>query len=230
LKSHEILIVDDDIKICNLIKEVLEPENISTTVATTGKEAQSLLISKTFDLIILDIMLEDTDGFQLMRNIQVEKIDTPIIFLTGKQQDYDKILAFGMGADDYITKPFSVSVLIARVKAHLRRGDRVKELQLSSKKLVKEPFILNLDTYQLFKNGKEIFLSAKEIKIMKFFMENPNIIFTKDQLYEKIWNDVFIDNNSVRVYILNLRKKIEDNPQKPKYLKTAWGIGYKFTV
>ncbi len=135
-----------------------------------------------------------------------------------------------MGADDYITKPFSISVLIARVKAHLRRGDRTKDLQLASSKIIKEPFILNLDTYQLFKNGKEIFLSAKEIKIMKFFMENPNIIFTKDQLYEKIWNDVFIDNNSVRVYILNLRKKIEDDPQKPKYLKTAWGIGYKFTV
>ncbi len=230
MKTHEILIVDDDIKICNLIKEALDPENIKTTIASTGKEAQSLINSRVFDLIILDIMLGDTDGFQLMREIQFEKIDTPIIFLSGKQQDYDKILALGMGADDYITKPFSISVLIARVKAHLRRGDRTKDLQLASSKIIKEPFILNLDTYQLFKNGKEIFLSAKEIKIMKFFMENPNIIFTKDQLYEKIWNDVFIDNNSVRVYILNLRKKIEDDPQKPKYLKTAWGIGYKFTV
>jgi DNA-binding response OmpR family regulator len=230
LKNHKILLVDDDIKICQLIKEALEPENIETITAFSGKEAHNFINSEIFDLIILDIMLEDTDGFQLLKEIQIEKIDTPIIFLSGKHQDYDKILALGMGADDYITKPFSLSVLIARVKAHLRRGDRAKDIQLSSKKIIKDPFILNLDTYQMFKNGKEIFLSAKEVKIMKFFMENPNIVFTRDQLYEKIWSDVFIDNNSVTVYMLNLRKKIEDDPKNPKYLQTVWGIGYKFCI
>jgi DNA-binding response OmpR family regulator len=222
--------VDDDIEICQMIKKALEPENIETLTISTGKEAQSVINSQTFDLIILDIMLDDTDGFQLLKKIQAEDIEIPVIFLSGKQQDYDKILALGMGADDYITKPFSMSVLIAKIKAHLRRSDKIKELQTSSRKITRDPFVLNIDTYQLFKDGEEIFLSSKEIMLMKFFMENPNRVFTKEQLYEKVWNNTIIDNNSIMVYIRHLRKKIEDDSKNPVYLQTVWGIGYKFSI
>ncbi|WP_372714313.1 response regulator transcription factor [Ilyobacter sp.] len=230
MKSYKVLLVDDDIEICQMIKKALEPENIETLTISTGKEAQSVINSQTFDLIILDIMLDDTDGFQLLKKIQAEDIEIPVIFLSGKQQDYDKILALGMGADDYITKPFSMSVLIAKIKAHLRRSDKIKELQTSSRKITRDPFVLNIDTYQLFKDGEEIFLSSKEIMLMKFFMENPNRVFTKEQLYEKVWNNTIIDNNSIMVYIRHLRKKIEDDSKNPVYLQTVWGIGYKFSI
>jgi DNA-binding response OmpR family regulator len=213
-----------------MIKSSLNLENIDTTTISTGKEAESVINSKNFDLIILDVMLSDTDGFQILKKIQAENIEIPVIFLSGKQQDHDKILALGMGADDYITKPFSMSVLIAKIKAHLRRSDKIKDLQISSRKIMEDPFVLNIDTYQLFKDGEEIFLSSKEIMLMKFFMENPNRVFTKEQIYEKVWNNTIIDNNSIMVYIRHLRKKIEDDSKNPKYLQTVWGIGYKFNI
>ncbi|ADO82057.1 response regulator transcription factor [Ilyobacter polytropus] len=230
MKSYKVLLVDDDIEICQMIKKALDPENIETLTISTGREARNVINSQAFDLIILDIMLDDTDGFQLLKKIQAEDIEIPVIFLSGKQQDYDKILALGMGADDYITKPFSMSVLIAKIKAHLRRSDKIKELQTSSRKITKAPFVLNIDTYQLFKDGEEIFLSSKEIMLMKFFMENPNRVFTKEQLYEKVWNNTIIDNNSIMVYIRHLRKKIEDDSKNPEYIQTVWGIGYKFNI
>jgi len=230
LKNYRILLVDDDPEICKMIKEALRFENIETVTASTGMEAESILKTSTYDLIILDVMLDDTDGFQVLKKIQADEIDIPVIFLSGKQQDYDKILALGMGADDYITKPFSMSVLIAKIKAHLRRFDKIKDLQTSSRKIVKDPFVLNIDTYQLFKGGEEIFLSSKEIMLMKLFMENPNRVFTKEQLYEKVWNNAIIDNNTIMVYIRHLRKKIEDDSKHPKYLQTVWGIGYKLNI
>ncbi|WP_321329421.1 response regulator transcription factor [uncultured Ilyobacter sp.] len=230
MKNYKVLLVDDDIEICQMIKKALEPENIETLTISTGKEARNAINSQAFDLIILDIMLDDTDGFQLLKKIQAEDIEIPVIFLSGKQQDYDKILALGMGADDYITKPFSMSVLIAKIKAHLRRSDKIKELQTSSRKITRVPFVLNIDTYQLFKDGEEIFLSSKEIMLMKFFMENPNRVFTKEQLYEKVWNNTIIDNNSIMVYIRHLRKKIENDSKNPEYIQTVWGIGYKFNI
>jgi len=230
LKSYRILLVDDDLEICNMIQKALKFENIETVIVTTGGEAEVVLKSNTFDLIILDIMLDDTDGFQVLKKIQEFKIEIPVIFLSGKHQDYDKILALGMGADDYITKPFSMSVLIAKIKAHLRRNDKIRMLQTSARKIVGGPFVLNIDTYQLFKEGEEIFLSSKELMLMKLFMENINRVFTKDQLYEKVWKNTMIDDNSIVVYIRYLRKKIEKDPKKPHYLKTVWGIGYKLSV
>lgn len=227
MKKYKILLVDDDKDISEFIKDLLFLENIDTITANTGSRAKELLLSSAFDLIILDIMLHDTDGFELFKYIQKQEITTSIIFLSGKDQDHDKILAFGMGADDYITKPFSASVFIARIKAHLRRNERVV---VPGRKIERGPFKLNLDTYQLFKDGNEIILSSKEIKLMKFLLENSNIVFTRDQLYESIWNDMFIENNAITVHIKNLRKKIEDNPKNPEFLKTVWGVGYKFII
>lgn len=230
MKVYKVLLVDDDRVICKMIKKALEPENISVFPASTEIEAEELIENQNFDLIILDIMLNDTDGFEVLKRMQMKGIEAPVIFLSGKKQDYDKILALGMGADDYITKPFSMAVLIAKIKAHLRRGEKIKKMQNVSRKIISEPFVLDIDTYQLFKNGEEIMCTSKEIMLMKFFMENPNRVFTKDQLYEYVWRDSIIDNNSVMVYIRHLRKKIEDDPKHPKFLETVWGIGYKFSI
>ncbi len=213
-----------------MIEKALEPENINILSASTEVEAENIIDNQNFDLIILDVMLNDTDGFEILKKIQMKGIEVPVIFLSGKKQDYNKILALGMGADDYITKPFSMAVLIAKIKAHLRRGEKIKKMQNVSRKIIREPFVLDINTYQLFKNGEEIVCTSKEIMLMKFFMENPNRVFTKEQLYEYVWRDTVIDNNSVMVYVRHLRKKIEDSPKHPKFVKTVWGIGYKFSV
>jgi len=230
LRSFKVLLVDDDKVICKMIEKALEPENINILSASTEVEAENIIDNQNFDLIILDVMLNDTDGFEILKKIQMKGIEVPVIFLSGKKQDYNKILALGMGADDYITKPFSMAVLIAKIKAHLRRGEKIKKMQNVSRKIIREPFVLDINTYQLFKNGEEIVCTSKEIMLMKFFMENPNRVFTKEQLYEYVWRDTVIDNNSVMVYVRHLRKKIEDSPKHPKFVKTVWGIGYKFSV
>lgn len=230
MKSFKILLIDDDSIICRMITKALKPENIDVFSANNEIEANRFIETQSFDLIILDIMLGDTDGFEIFRKIQIKGIETPVIFLSGKNQDHDKILALGMGADDYITKPFNISVLIAKIKAHLRRGQKLRKAENSSRKVICGPFVLDIDTYQLFKDGSEIHCTSKEIMLMKFFMENPNRVFTKDQLYEYVWKDSIIDNNSVMVYVRHLRKKIETNPKNPKFLETVWGIGYKFSV
>lgn len=230
MRSFKVLLVDDDKVICKMIEKALEPENINILSASTEVEAENIIDNQNFDLIILDVMLNDTDGFEILKKIQMKGIEVPVIFLSGKKQDYNKILALGMGADDYITKPFSMAVLIAKIKAHLRRGEKIKKMQNVSRKIIREPFVLDINTYQLFKNGEEIVCTSKEIMLMKFFMENPNRVFTKEQLYEYVWRDTVIDNNSVMVYVRHLRKKIEDLPKHPKFVKTVWGIGYKFSV
>ncbi len=230
MRSFKVLLVDDDKVICKMIEKALEPENINILSASTEVEAENIIDNQNFDLIILDVMLNDTDGFEILKKIQMKGIEVPVIFLSGKKQDYNKILALGMGADDYITKPFSMAVLIAKIKAHLRRGEKIKKMQNVSRKIIREPFVLDINTYQLFKNGEEIVCTSKEIMLMKFFMENPNRVFTKEQLYEYVWRDTVIDNNSVMVYVRHLRKKIEDSPKHPKFVKTVWGIGYKFSV
>ena len=228
MNSYKVLLVDDDAAICKVIKRALKLENIDIISASNGKEAYSLVTSQVFDLIILDVSLGDTDGFQILKRIRTEGNDVPVIFLSGNQHENDKILALGMGADDYITKPFSIFLLVAKIKAHLRRGDKIKEFQTFSKKITQGPFVLDTETFQLFKNEREVFLSSKEIMLMKFFMENPNIVFSKDQLYEKVWNNSIVDDNTIMVYMRHLRKKLEDDPKSPKFFQTVWGIGYKF--
>lgn len=230
MKSYKILLVDDDPAICKVIKKALKPENIELVTVSSGEEAQCIVNNHNFDLIILDVMLGDTDGFQILKKLQTEGVEIPVIFLSGKQHEHDKILALGMGADDYITKPFSVYLLVAKIKAHLRRGDKIKDSQSYSHKIIKDPFVLDMDTYQVFKNEKEVFLSSKEIMLLRFFMENPNKVFSKDQLYEKVWNNSIVDDNTIMVYMRHLRKKLEDDPKAPKYFQTVWGVGYKFNI
>ncbi len=231
MANERIFIVDDEAYIRRMIKKSLINENYIIEEASSGNEVINKIISSSFDLIILDVMLQDTSGFELIREIKDLKIDVPILFVTGRKEDHDKILGLGLGADDYITKPFSPAVLCARVKAHIRRYKEFNKVKKSNLHLiVGGPFKFDLKTYKLYKDSREIDLSFKETMLIKFFMENPNQVFSKQQLYENVWNDTIIDDNSIMVYIRHLRKKIEDIPEKPKYIETVWGIGYKFVV
>ncbi len=229
MTKHRVLIVDDEDYIRKLIKKSFVNESYLIEEASNGSEALTLLKNNIFDLIILDVMLKDEDGFELIKEIKGMGFKAPIIFVSGRNEDYDKILGLGLGANNYITKPFSPAILCAHVKAQLRS---YKEFSTEKGTLpnfiLNGPFKFDLKTYRLYKNEKLIDLSYKENLLMKFFMENPEQVFTKEQLYENIWSDTIIDDNAIMVYMHQLRKKIEANPKSPKHIITVWGIGYKF--
>ncbi len=227
---EKILIIDDEEYIRKLVKKSLQYENYLIKEAACGESAIEVLKAETFDLIILDVMLGDIDGFELIKEIKRMGVATPVLFLSGRKEEYDKILGLGLGAVNYITKPFSPAVLCAYVKAQIRGFKEYSKADTNLPYLIIEgPFRFDLKTYKLYKNEVLIDLSYKETQLIKFFLENPHQIFTKQQIYENIWSETIIDDNAVMVYIHNLRKKIENNPKSPVHLETAWGIGYKFT-
>lgn len=229
MAKEKILIVDDEEYMRRLIKKSLIKENYLFQEASSAREALEYLKDDVFNLIILDIMLGDQDGFELIKEIKLLGINTPIIFVSGRNEDYDKILGLGLGAVNYITKPFSPAILCAHVKAHIRSYKEYTKFQGNTSNFITiGPFKFDLKTYKFYKNEKLIDLSYKENMLIKFFMENPNQVFTKEQLYTNLWNDSIINDNTIMVYIHQLRKKIEDNPESPKHIMTIWGIGYKF--
>ncbi|OGO77006.1 MAG: DNA-binding response regulator [Clostridiales bacterium GWB2_37_7] len=230
MTKPKILIADDEEYVRRLVVTALEMENMQVFQAKNGNEALGMVKQGWFDLIILDIMLGDINGYDVISKIRSMGINTPVFLLSGKSEDYDKIIGFGIGADSYITKPFSPSVLCAQVKTHIRRYKELLEAKDKNSKIVLGPFVFNQKTYNCCKNGILLHLSSKEVQLMKFFMENPNQVFTKEQLYQNVWGETVIDDNTVMVYIRHLRSKIEDTPNSPKYLQTVWGIGYKLSI
>lgn len=229
MAKEKILIVDDEDYIRKLIKKSLIHENYSFEEAACGQSALTALKNEIFDLIILDVMLGDHDGFELIKEIKGLGIKTPIILVSGRNEDYDKILGLGLGADNYITKPFSPAILCAHVKAQLRSyKERTKSNANSANFIIEGPFKFDLKTYKLYKKDCFIDLSYKENLLMKFFLENPQQVFTKQQIYENLWSETIIDDNAIMVYMHNLRKKVEENPKAPQHIITVWGIGYKF--
>lgn len=229
MAKQKILIIDDEEYIRKLVRRSLINENYLIEEASSGEEALTHLKNNLFDLIILDVVLGDEDGFELIQEIKFLGIKTPIIFVSGRCEDHDQILGLGLGASNYITKPFSPAILCAHVKAQLRyyREYSVEKTSLSNF-IIEGPFKFDLKAYKLYKNENLIDLSYKENLLIKFFIENPLQVFTKEQLYENVWNDAIIDDNAIMVYIHQLRKKIEDNVKSPKHIITVWGIGYKF--
>ncbi|HHU49943.1 MAG: response regulator transcription factor [Caldicoprobacterales bacterium] len=223
-----ILIADDENDIRNLVKISLEENGYSVLTAQNGKEAWDILVSQDIHLAILDVMMPVMDGFNLLRRIR-EHSTIPVIFLTARTDEMDKVLGLGLGADDYLAKPFSIAELVARVGAQLRRNNEY----LSSKGKTASNITygdLSIDKEKCcaFKDGEPIELGAKEYKLLLHFMEHPEKVFTKRQLYQAVWDeDYYIDDNTIMVHISRIRNRIEDDPQKPKYLKTIRGIGYK---
>lgn len=223
-----ILIADDESDIRELIKISLEENAYTVLTAQNGKEAWEILKNKNVDLAILDVMMPVMDGFSLLRKIR-ENSTIPIIFLTARAEDMDKILGLGLGADDFMSKPFSISELMARVAAHLRRSNEYMLVKGKNKTTITYgDLFIDKEKCCVYKNGKSIDLGAKEYKLLLFFMDNLEIVFTKKQLYHAVWDDEFyFDDNTIMVHISRIRSHIEDDPQKPKYLKTIRGIGYK---
>jgi DNA-binding response OmpR family regulator len=228
MPNERILVVDDEKIIQKAILAAYKSENMVVTIASSGNEALTLLKNETFDLIVLDILMPDIDGFEVVKAIRSSQIMTPIILLSGKTEEFNKVLGLGLGADDYITKPFSVALLISKSKALIRRSNIYSIPKTSN--VSAGPFTFHSNTYRITKSGEELTLTAKELVLLKFLIEHPNQVFTKEQLYEQVWNHSVIDDNTIMVYIKRIRNKIEKDPKNPEYLKTVWGIGYQLDV
>lgn len=231
MEKLNILIVEDDVNINNMIKESLIKEGYDARQAFHGLEAVEKFQGEEYHMVIMDVMMPVMDGIEAMRRIR-EKSKVPIIILSAKGEDSDKIIGLGMGADDYIVKPFSVPELIARVKSNIRRAIYYNETSANNEDKIYQygDIKFNMNKYIVTKGGKEITLTAKEMKILKLFFENPNRVFTKVQIYDSEWGEEFLsDYNTVTVHMRRLRSKIEDDPNNPKLIETVWGIGYKLT-
>lgn len=224
-----ILIAEDENDIRNLLKLSLEQEGYTVLAAKDGLEALDIIKNNSVDLAVLDVMMPRLDGFNLLRRIrEISKL--PVIFLTARGDDMDKVLGLGIGADDYLVKPFSMAELIARIGSQLRRNYEYSSCkQEVSSKIVYGSLVLDRDSCCVYKDGLPVELNAKEYKLLKYLMENPSRVFTKKQLYKEVWDeDIYYDENTIMVHMSHIRNKVETDPKNPEYIKTVRGIGYKF--
>ncbi len=226
--QYKILIVDDDENICELLNLYLKKDGFDTVIANDGKQAVEYAEKYSPNLILLDIMLPELDGWQVCREIR-KKSEVPIIMLTAKGETFDKILGLELGADDYVTKPFDTKEVIARIKAVLRRSQ--ESLNQSKTDEVKyDKLIINLTNYELTVNGKTVDTPPKELELIYHLASNPNRVYTRDQLLDEVWGfDYYGDSRTVDVHVKRLREKLE-NVSEEWTLKTVWGVGYKFEV
>lgn len=228
---NRILIVEDEEAIAELEKDYLELSGFEVEMETTGDIGATRAVEENFDLVILDLMLPGMDGFEICKRIRAVK-NIPVIMVSAKKDDIDKIRGLGLGADDYITKPFSPSELVARVKAHLARYDRligsgVKENESIEIRGIK----IDKTARRVYVNNEEKSFTTKEFDLLTFLAENPNHVYTKEELFQEIWDMESIgDIATVTVHIKKIREKIEFNTSKPQYIETIWGVGYRFKV
>lgn len=228
--EYKILVADDDKEILNAIEIYLANEQMTVYKAHDGEEALKVLEQHPdIHLIIMDLMMPKMDGIQAILKIRQDK-EIPIIVLSAKSEDKDIVLGLNIGADDYITKPFNFLELIARVKSNLRRYTKFSSFQQTKDELLIRGLYLNKKTKEVKLNDNPVKLTPIEFKILQLLMENPDVIFSIEEIYEKVWNEPFINSeNTVAVHIRRIREKIEVNPKEPIYLKVVWGIGYKIS-
>lgn len=226
----EILIVEDDYDIQNLLRLCFEREAMTFSIASCGEEALERVKKHIPSLILLDIVLPDIDGFELCKRIR-RHTNSPILFLSSNTNDNDKILGLSIGADDYIEKPFNIDVLIARIRAHLRRNRVLKKMEHESRYIEFDHLRVDIQGRELFRNHEPVHLTSKEFDILQFLIKHPGQVFTAEQLLEKIWGyDTLSEKRTVIVHISSLRKKIEENPLNPRHIITVRGVGYKFVL
>ena len=227
----KILIVEDEVAIAELEKDYLELSGFDVVMQHTGDAGLKAALNEDFNLIILDLMLPNVDGFEICKKVR-EKKNTPILMVSAKKEDIDKIRGLGLGADDYMTKPFSPSELVARVKAHLARYERLVGSGVKANEIIEIRGIkIDKTARRVYVNGEEKAFTTKEFDLLTFLAENPNHVFTKEELFNKIWDMESIgDIATVTVHIKKIREKIEFNTSKPQYIETIWGVGYRFKV
>ena len=223
-----VLIVDDDEAVRTTLYKVIKSNGLEADLASSGQQALEMTGKTHYDLILLDVNMPGMDGFSVVQKLRSRGIKTPIIIVSGRQEDYDTLYGLDIGADDYVTKPFNPIVLGAKVKALIRRSKG--SLHGADALTMAGPFRYNNTTLRFYKNGKEIVLSSRENAIMKLFIDNVNRIFPKEMIYSMIWGQTIVDENAVMVYINRLRQKVEDDPANPKFIQTVRGLGYRFVV
>ena len=225
----KVLIVEDEDAIAEIERDYLELSGFDVTLASDGKEGLDITLKEDFDIIILDIMLPGMDGFDICKEIRKEK-DIPIIMVSAKKEDIDKIRGLGIGADDYMTKPFSPSELVARVKAHLARYERLLTNNKPENEIIEIRGIkIDKTARRVFVNGEEKSFTTKEFDLLTFLAEHPNHVYTKEELFREIWDmDSIGDIATVTVHIKKIREKIEADTSNPQYIETIWGVGYRF--
>ncbi len=227
----KILIVEDDISIAELQRDYLEISGFEIQLEQNGRKGLNEALSVDYDLIILDIMLPEMNGFEIIKEIRMQK-ETPVLMVTAKKEDIDKIRGLGLGADDYITKPFSPNELVARVKAHISRYERLIGINKKNEEFIQiRGLKIDQDSRIVCVDEKEIILTSKEYDILLLLALNPNKVFSKEEIFEKIWGlDSFGDITTVTVHIRKIREKIEKDPSKPEYIDTIWGVGYRLNL
>lgn len=231
MEEKRILIVEDEESIAELEKDYLEMSGFQVEIETRGDSGLKKALEEDFDLFILDLMLPNIDGFEICKSIR-EKKNTPILVVSAKKDDIDKVRGLGLGADDYITKPFSPSELVARVKAHMARYERLVGSNMSQNDVIEIRGIrIDKTARRVSVDGEEKMLTAKEFDLLTFLASNPNHVYTKEELFQKIWDMESIgDIATVTVHIKKIREKIELDTSNPQYIETIWGVGYRFKI
>lgn len=225
---RNILIIEDDINIAELERDYLKLNGYKVEIEQDGMQGMQKALSGGYDVVIVDLMLPHKDGYEIIKEIR-KKLEIPIIVVSAKSEDIDKIRGLDYGADDYLTKPFSPAELTARIKSHINRYERLKGNNIASETVSHRGLEINTTAHKVFVNGKEVQMTAKEYELLLLLASNPNMVFTKEHIFDTIWgNDYYGDTATVAVHIQKIRKKIEKDPANPEYIETLWGTGYRF--
>lgn len=223
-----ILIIEDDQNIAELERDYLQLNGYEAEIIQDGAQGLKMALTGQYSIVIVDLMLPGKDGYQITKEIRA-KFEIPVIIVSAKNEDIDKIRGLGFGADDYLTKPFSPAELAARVKSHITRYERLKGKIVASEVIHHRGLEINTASHKVFVNGKEVQMTTTEYGLLVFFATNPNIVFSKEYIFETLWgNEYFGDSATVPVHVQKIRKKIERDPSNPEFIETLWGTGYRF--
>ncbi len=223
-----ILIIEDDLDIAELERDYLQLNGYKAEIVQDGLQGLKKAVSGMYDVVVVDLMLPNKDGFEIIREIRRSR-EIPIIVVSARNEDIDKIRGLDVGADDYLTKPFSPAELAARIKAHITRYKRLKGTAAKSEVIQHKGLEINTSSHKVLMSGREIQLTTKEYELLVFLASNPNIVFSKEHIFDAIWGDEYHgDTATVAVHIQKIRKKIEKDPSNPEYIETLWGTGYRF--
>lgn len=225
-----ILIIEDDINIAQLEQDYLQLNGYKTEIVQDGAIGLKKAVTGYYEVVLVDLMLPNKDGYEIVKEIR-KKLEIPVIIVSARNEDIDKIRGLGFGADDYLTKPFSPAELVARIRSHIQRYERLKGKSISTEIISHKGLEINIASRKIFVNGREVQLTTKEYDLLLHLASNPNVVFTKEQIFDALWGeDYYGDTVTVAVHIQKIRKKIEKEPSDPQYIETVWGTGYRFNA